>query len=156
MFLNKATLIGNLTRDPELKSLPNGTQVCSFSIATNETFKNAQGVKQERVEFHNVVCFGKTADNVARYMKKGNQIYIDGKIQTRSWDDTKTGEKKYRTEILANSIQFGNNKSSAKQEPSSPQAGDDVPTQAITSAPDDIGGQIDFPTDDIDPADIPF
>lgn len=107
MYLNKVQIIGNLTRDPELKALPSGAKVCTFSVATNEVYKDSSGKKQERVEFHNISCFGKTAENVATYMKKGSQIYIDGKLQTRSWDDKDTGKKMYRTEVLANSIQFG-------------------------------------------------
>lgn len=105
MYLNKATIIGNLTRDPELKALPSGQNVASFSVATNRTWKDKDGQKQEDVEYHNIVVFGKTAENVARYMKKGSQILIEGRIQTRSWE--KDGEKKYRTEIVAESVQFG-------------------------------------------------
>lgn len=143
MYLNKVTLIGNLTRDPELKALPGGTQVCSFSIATNETFKDKSGAKQERVEFHNIVCFGKTAENVSKYMKKGSQIYIDGKLQTRTWEDKTSGEKKYRTEILANAIQFGNK----------PQGQTSAPAKTTSEAPSD---DITFPDDEINPEDIPF
>lgn len=108
MYLNKVHLIGNLTRDPEKKALPSGMSVTSFSIAVNEVFYDKDKKKQERVEYLNIVCFGKIADNVAQYMKKGSQVYVDGKIQTRSWE--KDGEKKYRTEIIANTVQFGANK----------------------------------------------
>lgn len=107
MFINQVTLVGNITRDPELKSLPSGIKVCSFSLATNEVFKDKSGAKQEKVEFHNIVIFGTTAENVAKWMKKGSSIAVMGKIQTRSWDDKTTGEKKYRVEILANHISFG-------------------------------------------------
>lgn len=146
MYLNKVTLIGNLTRDPELKALPGGTQVCSFSIATNETFKDKSGAKQERVEFHNIVCFGKTAENVSKYMKKGSQIYIDGKLQTRSWDDKTSGEKRYRTEILANAIQFG----SKPQGSARPQGEERIEP--------DTNDPSQYPADgnDINPEDIPF
>lgn len=143
MYLNKVTLIGNLTRDPELKALPGGTQVCAFSIATNETFKDKSGAKQERVEFHNIVCFGKTAENVSRYMKKGSQIYIDGKLQTRTWEDKNSGEKKYRTEIVANSIQFGNK----------PQGQASAPAK---SAEGQQSEDISYPEEEINPEDIPF
>jgi single-strand DNA-binding protein len=107
MYLNKAIIIGNLTRDPELKSLPSGIAVASLSLATNRTWKDKNGAKQESVEFHNVVIFGKTAENVARYMKKGSNLLVEGRLQTRSWDDKKSGEKRYRTEIVGETVQFG-------------------------------------------------
>jgi single-strand DNA-binding protein len=107
MYINKAIVVGNITRDPELKSLPSGQQVCSFSVATNRVWKDQAGAKQEAVDYHNVACFGKTADNVAKWMKKGNQIYVEGRMTTRSWDDKESGKKMYRTEIIAENVQFG-------------------------------------------------
>ncbi|MFZ2151941.1 MAG: single-stranded DNA-binding protein [Minisyncoccia bacterium] len=107
MYLNKVYLIGNLTRDPELKSLPTGNKVCSFGVATNRVWKDANGAKQESAEYHNVVVFGRQAETSAQYLKKGQQVMIEGRIQTRSWDDKTTNEKKYRTEIIAESVQFG-------------------------------------------------
>lgn len=107
MYLNKVYIIGNLTRDPELKSLPTGNKVASFSVATNRVWKDQNGAKQESVEFHNVVVFGRQAETSAQYLKKGQQVMIEGRIQTRSWDDKTTNEKKYRTEIIAESVQFG-------------------------------------------------
>lgn len=107
MYLNKVYLIGNLTRDPELKSLPTGNKVCSFGVATNHVWKDANGAKQESAEYHNVVVFGRQAETSAQYLKKGQQVMIEGRIQTRSWDDKTTNEKKYRTEIIAESVQFG-------------------------------------------------
>ena len=107
MYLNKAFLYGNLTRDPELKALPGGTQVVSFGMATNRTYKDKNGSKQEQVEYHNVVAFGRPAEVMAQYLKKGRPVFIEGRIQTRSWDDKATGEKKYRTEIVADNFQFG-------------------------------------------------
>lgn len=104
MNVNKVILVGNITRDPELKTVPSGQQVCSFSLATNEVFVS-NGQKQERAEFHNIVAWGKTAENIGRYMRKGSQIYIEGKLQTRSWD--KDGVKHYRTEVVALNVQFG-------------------------------------------------
>lgn len=146
MYLNKVQLIGNLTRDPELKSLPSGTQVCSFSLATNETYMK-EGKKTEKVEFHNIVVFGKTAENVARYMSKGSQIYVEGKLQTRSWDGS-DGKKQYRTEINALTVQFGNKpKGTASASTGSPQN---------TSTPGSSEEAIDFPSEDINPEDIPF
>jgi len=149
MYLNKVLLIGNLTRDPELKALPSGSKVASFGIATNRVFKDKEGNRQESTEFHNIVVFGRTAETVAQYMKKGSQIYLEGRLQTRSWDD-KSGEKKYRTEIVADTIQFGNR-----------------PTGTSTGAPGKVGDKdsvpagglsekIEYPSEEINPDDIPF
>src|SRR3989304_1445934 len=107
MYLNKVMLIGNLTRDPELRSLPSGIKVCSFSLATNRVWKDKNGARQESADYHNVVVFGRQAETVAQYMKKGNSILVEGRMQTRSWDDKTSGEKKYRTEIVADRTQFG-------------------------------------------------
>jgi single-strand DNA-binding protein len=107
MYLNKVFLFGNLTRDPEQKSLPNGTAVTNFSLATNRIYKDANGAKQEQVEYHNIVVFGRQAETSAQYLKKGQGVMIEGRITTRSWDDKTTGEKKYRTEIVADAVQFG-------------------------------------------------
>lgn len=107
MYLNKVILVGNLTRDPELKALPTGSKVANFSLATNRVYKDANGAKKEEVEFHNVVVFGKQAENSALYLKKGQSCMVEGRIQTRSWDDTNSGGKKYRTEIVAETVQFG-------------------------------------------------
>src|SRR3989344_3630638 len=105
MYINKAIVFGNLTRDPELRALPSGAQVCSFSIATNRTYKKADGTKQEEVEFHNIVVFGRQAENCAQYLKKGSTAYVEGRIKTRSWE--KDGVKHYKTEINADTVQFG-------------------------------------------------
>ena len=107
MYLNKAFIIGNLTRDPELKSLPSGIKVVTFSVATNRVWKDKNGVKQESADFHNIVSFGKQAETIAQYMKKGSSIFIEGRMQTRSWDDKESGQKRYRTEIVADRFQFG-------------------------------------------------
>src|SRR5487761_2556327 len=107
MYLNKVFLYGNLTRDPELKALPSGLQLASFGIATNRTCKDKNGAKQEATEFHNIVAFGRTAEVLAQYMKKGRPLFIEGRIQTRSWDDKDGGKKQYRTEIIVDNFQFG-------------------------------------------------
>ena len=105
MYLNKVFIFGNLTRDPELRSLPSGIQVASFTIATNRVWKNQEGEKQESTEYHNVVVFGRQAETSAQYLKKGSSALIDGRLQTRSWEQD--GQKKYRTEIVADRVQFG-------------------------------------------------
>lgn len=114
---NKVILLGNCGRDPEVRSLPNGDSVANFSLATNERWRDRYGNKQERTEWHNIVCFGKTADVVREYVSKGMQLYTEGKIQTRSWEDKNTGEKKYRTEIVAHVVEFvgGGNRKSAEE-----------------------------------------
>lgn len=105
MNLNKALIIGNITRDPEIKALPTGMKVASFGIATNRTYK-VNDVKKEDVEYHNIVAFGKTAETISTYCKKGDNLFIEGRIQTRSWD-AQDGTKKYRTEIIVDNFQFG-------------------------------------------------
>ena len=137
MYLNKVQLLGNLTRDPELKALPNGTKVASFSLATNRTWKDANGAKQEAVEYHNCVVFGRTAETIAQYMKKGSQLYVEGRLQTRSWDDKTSGEKKYRTEIVVETSQFGNK----------PQGG--TAYQSPTSGASDVDQSNQAPSDDM-------
>ena len=93
MYLNKSIIIGNLTRDPELKALPSGAQVTSFGLATNRNWKDKDGAKQEQVEFHNIVIFGKQAESSAKYLRKGSQVLVEGRLQTRSWEAD--GIKKY-------------------------------------------------------------
>jgi single-strand DNA-binding protein len=154
MYLNKAILIGNLTRDPELKSLPSGIRVASFSVATNRVWKDKNGVKQENVDFHNIVVFGKQADIVGQYMKKGNSILVEGRMQTRSWDDAGTGTKKYRTEVIADRIQFGPRAAGA---PAS--SGSYAGAAAAPAAEDDHKKALDtieYPEEEINPEDIPF
>jgi single-strand DNA-binding protein len=104
--VNKVILIGNLGAKPELKYLPSGQAVCEMRLATNEVFTDKQNQKQERTEWHRVVVWGKTAENCAQYLDKGRQCYVEGRIQTRSWDDKNTGEKKYMTEIVAQQVTF--------------------------------------------------
>ena len=103
MSLNRAMIIGNLTRDPEVKKTPNGQTVASFGVATNSTWTDAAGTKQERAEFHNIVAWGKLADICGQYLNKGRKIYIEGRIQTRDWEGT-DGQKRNRTEIVAETM----------------------------------------------------
>ena len=155
MFLNKVLLIGNLTRDPELRSLPSGMNVASFSLATNRVWKDKDGNRQESADFHNIVVFGKQAEIVTQYLKKGSSVLVEGRIQTRSWDDKTSGQKKYRTEIVAERVQFGP-RSSASGTGGAPSSG--TPQK---EAPDGETGKkkldtIDYPQEDINPEDIPF
>ena len=101
--VNKVILIGNLGKDPEVKYTPQGTPVAKFSLATNERWKDKNGEWQDRTEWHNIVAWQRLAEIVGEYVKKGQKLYIEGRIQTRSWDD-KDGQKKYMTEIVANDL----------------------------------------------------
>jgi single-strand DNA-binding protein len=103
--VNKAILIGNLGRDPELKRTPGGQSVATFTLATTEKRTDKNGQKQERTEWHNIVAWGRLAELAGQYLKKGRTIFLEGRISNRSWDD-KDGNKKYRSEIVASSIQF--------------------------------------------------
>lgn len=115
--LNKATLIGNLGKDPEIRSIPSGSKVASFSIATTESYTGKDGQKQDKTEWHNIVMWRGLADIAEKYLRKGSQVYIEGKLQTRSWDDN-LGQKRYITEIIAdNLVMLGK---SGKQEDDTP------------------------------------
>lgn len=103
MDLNRASIIGRVTNDIESRTTPNGQTVVSFSVATNFRWTDATGVKQDKAEFHNIVAWRKLAETMAQYLKKGSRVYIEGRLQTRSWDD-QNGIKKYRTEIIADSM----------------------------------------------------
>lgn len=150
MYLNKAYIIGNLTRDPEVRALPSGIKVCNFSVATSRTYKDKEGQKQEAVDYHNVVAFAKLGELSGQYLKKGQQVLVEGRMQTRSWEQN--GEKKYRTEIIADNVQFGYkgggaSGSGAQTEKSGSSA------SAKETAPAET---IDYPTEEINPNDIPF
>lgn len=103
MNLNKAMIIGNIVRDPEMRTTPSGQNVTSFSIATNRVWNDTNGQKQERAEFHNIVAWRRLAEIASQYLKKGAKVYIEGRLQTRSWDDP-NGVKRYRTEIIAENM----------------------------------------------------
>ena len=152
MYLNKALIIGNLTRDPELRAIPSGVKVCNFSVATNRVWKDRDGNRQEAADFHNIVVFGRQAETVAQYMRKGSQVLVEGRLQTRSWEDAATGTKKYRTEIIADRVQFGSNSggssartNSEKVEPSKDSANNNEELETI-----------EYPEEQINAEDIPF
>ena len=152
MYINKVVILGNLTRDPELKSLPNGTKVTNFSVATNRTWKDANGQKQDSVDYHNIVAFAKQAEVINQWFKKGKQIYVEGRLTTRSWDDQGTGKKMYRTEIVMENFQFGDS-----PKDSTPGSSNDSGPAQSNDAPksEDNLGSIDY--GDVTSADdIPF
>jgi len=153
MYLNKALIVGNLTRDPELKALPSGMNVASFSVATNSVWRDKDGNKKEDTQFHNVVVFGRQAETSAQYLKKGQQVMVEGRIQTRSWDDKTSGEKKYRTEIVADRVQFGAKAGGSNA--GSVSGAPDV-TAASAGAKGPALDTIEYPSEDINPEDIPF
>ncbi len=163
MYLNKAFIIGNLTRDPELKALPSGMSVASFGVATNRTWKDANGARQEAADFHNIVVFGRQAETVSQYLKKGSNVCVEGRMQTRSWDG-QDGKKQYRTEVVADRVQFGTRASGGEgmgagagasgsnsfaQSDSSKKSSD---TENALNQLDSI----EYPEEEINPEDIPF
>jgi len=149
MYINKAMVYGNLTRDPEMRALPSGMQVCTFSIATNRVFNDRDGKRQEATEYHNITVFGKQGENCAKFLHKGNSAYIEGSLRTNSWE--KDGVKQYRTEIIADRVQFGPKAGGAGgAAATAPQGGNDSSAQG--SAP----VLPDYPMEEINPEDIPF
>ena len=104
--VNKVILVGNVGKDPEMRATQGGMNIASFTLATSDRTKGQDGQWTDRTEWHNLVAFQRTAEIVRDYVKKGSQVYVEGKIQTRSWDDKESGQKKYRTEILVNDLQL--------------------------------------------------
>lgn len=151
MYLNKVFLYGNLTRDPEMRALPSGQQVASFALATNRTYKDKEGQKKETVEFHNIVAFGRLADLIGQYMKKGRPMFVEGRMQTRSWETD--GKKNYRTEVVVENFQFGPSPMGGGGPTSSaprPSKGGAEATGASAAK------EIEYPTEEVSPEDIPF
>jgi single-strand DNA-binding protein len=149
--VNKVILLGNVGKDPEIRSTPGGTMVANFTLATSDRFQDQQGNWQDRTEWHNLVAFKRTAEIVRDYVKKGSKLYIEGKIQTRTWDD-KDGAKHYKTEILVNDLSLlssrdegsggysrpANSSNSAANFDQRPPAGRDDLSQAAEISDDDI------------------
>ncbi len=152
MYLNKAIIVGNLTRDPELKTLPSGMKVTSFGVATNRVWKDRDGNKKEAADFHNIVVFGRQAETSAQYLTKGAQVLIEGRLQTQSWDDTTSGKKMYRTEIVADRVQFGSRSQGVAS--GTPMSENPVSAPKIEETPSI--DTIEYPEEDINPEDIPF
>jgi len=169
MNLNKVFILGNVTRDPESRSLPSGQQVVNFSMATNRFYTSQAGEKKQEAEFHNVVCFGKLADISSRYLNKGSLVLIEGRIKTRNWQDS-AGIKHYKTEIIAETMQLGPKSSGSssgnsnygkfnKPEPEpEKQNQEEIPIiqEDSSPAPDGPVSFEDGAADEIDIKDIPF
>ncbi len=151
MNLNKVFVLGNLTRDPELRQIPSGQAVCSFGVATNRFYTDKTGQKQKQAEFHNIVMWGRLAEIANQYLKKGSMVFVEGRLQTRSWQDQQ-GNTKYRTEIVGEQMQLGPRPAGgpgggAPDVPASAPAKDEAPP-VIELAEDG--------SDEIDPKNIPF
>ncbi len=147
MNLNKVFIIGNLTRDPELRALPSGISVTSFGVATNRTWKDKSGQKKEDVQFHNIVTFGKQADIAKQYLAKGSSVFIEGRIQNRAWD-AKDGTKHYKTEIIAERLQLGPRRMGNNASGYSPKGENKPAAEQIET--------IEYPVEEVNPEDIPF
>ena len=145
MYLNKAMIFGNLTRDPEMKALPSGLQVCSFSLATNRVYNDRDGKRQEATDYHNIVVFGKQAENCSKYLYKGSSTYVEGRLQTRSWE--KDGQKQYRTEIIADRVQFG---------PKNSAPNNSTENSSNSGQSSEQPAPPEYPEEEINPDDIPF
>jgi len=136
MALNRAEIIGNLGSDPELRSTPGGNSVCNFSIATNESWVDKAGTKHDETEWHRIVVWGKMAETCAKFLSKGRQVFVEGKLKTRSWED-KEGRKCYTTEIVARNVQFlGSKDGGGGSRPPAPSDAD--------APPMDMDGDIPF------------
>ncbi|MFN7940558.1 MAG: single-stranded DNA-binding protein [Thermoanaerobaculia bacterium] len=146
-MVNKVILVGNLGRDPELRSTQGGQPVASFSVATSRKFKDREGNRQEQTEWHNVVCFGRQAEIAGQYLTKGKKVYVEGRLQTRSWEDKESGKKQYRTEIVCENFQMLDSRGGG---------GADSGSQA--AAPGGSGGDSSFDGGhhDVGDDDIPF
>jgi len=143
MAVNKAILVGNLGRDPEVRYLPSGQTVANFTLATSESYNDRSGTRQERTDWHNIVVYGKQAELCGQYLKKGRQVYVEGRISNRQWDAKDGSGKRYRTEIVAQRVQFLGGRAGAG-------AGG-----AMEEGPADLGGGADMPPP-MDDEDIPF
>jgi single-strand DNA-binding protein len=149
MNLNRAQIIGNLTRDPETRTTPNGQTVANFSIATSYVWKDAAGVRQEKPEYHNIVAWGKLAEICQQFLGKGRKVYVEGRLQTRDWEG-QDGVKRYRTEIVAENMIMLDRAPAGSGAPSSAE-GHANQAPAATAAP-----KTNTPDDEIKVEDIPF
>ncbi|MBU4204623.1 single-stranded DNA-binding protein [Patescibacteria group bacterium] len=170
MNLNKVFILGNVTRQPEVKALPSGQSVTSFGLATNRFYTDNTGTKKQDAEFHNVVAFGKLADICSRYLNKGSLVFIEGRLKTRSWQSL-SGSKQYRTEVIANNIQLGPRSTAGTAAPMmeeskseeipiieenySPRPNEN-PDTSINETPDQPKENDDLQEDEINVSQIPF
>lgn len=153
--VNKVILLGNVGKDPEIRSTPGGVIVASFSLATSDRFQDAQGNWQDRTEWHNLVTFKRTAEIVRDYVKKGTKLYVEGKLQTRSWDDKESGQKRYKTEIVVFDLSLlsgredGSSGGSSRSTSSSGSSSGSTASFDQRSGHDDVSQQAEISDDDI-------
>ncbi len=148
--LNKVMLIGNLTRDPNLRYTPNGTAVCSFGIATNRSWTPADGgEKQEKVEFHNIVAWSKLADICGQLLHKGDKVYVEGRLQTRDWKGDDGQERKTTEIVIDNMMLLSNSRGGTSGARSDSSMGDETPAPTTTAAPSDEVSDVEDVADDI-------
>jgi single-strand DNA-binding protein len=147
--VNKIILLGNVGKDPEFRATAGGTTVANFSLATTDRAKDQAGNWTDRTEWHNLVAFQRTAEIVRDYVKKGSKLYIEGKIQTRSWDDKTSGEKKYRTEVLINELVLLSGKSEGGSEGGYSRGGGSSYDQRSSGPSDDLVTSTEITDDDI-------
>ena len=150
--VNKVFLLGNVGKDPEIRTTPGGTTVANFTLATADRAKDASGTWVDKPEWHNLVCFDKLADTAKNYVKKGSSLFVEGKITNRSWDDKETGQKRYRTEIIVNDFTFVGGKSEGSSSSSS--GGYSSSRSSSPSAPSAPAN--DYADQGITDEDIPF
>lgn len=150
MNLNKAMILGNLTRDPELRQTPTGQSVCTFDVATNRVWVSPSGEKNQKAEFHRIVAWGKLAEICGQYLARGRLVFVEGRIETRSWQEKETGAKRYRTEIVAEAMQMGPRTSGERDTAAQPKSESDG-SPAPEPAPIEYG-----PAAEIEVKDIPF
>ncbi|HEX3437770.1 MAG TPA: single-stranded DNA-binding protein [Pseudacidobacterium sp.] len=149
--VNKVILLGNVGKDPEIRATPSGTIVANFSLATTDRVKDQTGNWTDRTEWHNLVAFQRTAEIIRDYVKKGSKLYVEGKLQTRSWDDKNSGEKKYRTEIVINDLSLlsGRGESGESGGGYTRASSTSSYDQSPSSAGDDFGQSAEITDDDI-------
>ena len=125
-MINKVFLLGNLGRDPQVRSAASGTPVAKLSLATNRRWRDADGKSQEQTEWHSAVCFGRTAEVAGQYLTRGRLVFVEGRLQTRSWEDRESGQVRYRTEIVVERLQLLGQRGGGAAHGSAPSAGDDL------------------------------
>jgi single-strand DNA-binding protein len=152
--VNKVILLGNVGKDPEIRSTPGGTLVASFGLATSERQKDAQGNWQDHTEWHNLIAFNRTAEIIRDYVKKGSKLFVEGRIQTRSWEDKETKAKRSRTEIIVNDLSLLSGREEGSpggysRASSSASSAANFDQRTPASAPDDYSQQAEISDDDI-------
>ena len=147
--VNKVILLGNVGKDPEIRSTGGGTMVATFGLATSERSKDAQGNWQDRTEWHNVVAYARLAEIIRDYVKKGHKLYVEGRLTTRNWDDKETGKKVYRTEIVVNDISLLSGRDDASNQAGSTRASSAGMDQRPAPARDEFSQQTEISDDDI-------